>query len=326
MSSKHLSTRHGDFEIRPYRPGDEVQITVGFNRVFGRTRGIAEWRAKFGNVGLERRIMVAVDRDAKIVAHYAATDATLEIEGTRFLAGQPVDVYSIRRPDVVMSGLFAKTTDFFFEAFCGAGKIALLYGFPGDRALRFGQLRNRYKHFKPVTVWTRPAAPAPPVRRLFGNRRELGQIDMFWKRTAHLSPAANRRDHLRLQRRYFGDRSQPYKFVTHARGGLLQAWAIFRVKGDTAYIAELMWDGEDLRSLEAVTGRIQLEAALANAAGLELWSPPGTYLAAGLSSLGWKSDRHPGGASLALMGFDPAIDEAWLLDNLFYSMGDSDLV
>jgi hypothetical protein len=234
----------------------------------------------------------------------------------------------LRRPDVVMARVFARTVQAFFDELCGPGKIALLYGFPGERALRFGQLKNRYQRFKRVVVWTRPVpqTPSHELARIFGNDAERKQIDAFWRRTARLLPGANRRDLHRLDDRFFGDEGRKYSFVTHTRGGQLHAWAIFLIRGTTVSVAELMWDGESRLSLQAVIDRIEVEAALAGAGVLEVWTPVNSHIAAALAADGWQDAPHAGGAFVALMSFDPALDDAWLLGNLFYSMGDSDLV
>jgi hypothetical protein len=316
------------FTIRPYRGGDEVQINQRFNEVFKQSRGIAEWHRKFENFGEPPRIMVAEDRDGMIVSQYSATVVPFQIGKRRLLAGQPVDIFAIRRRDVVLSRVFLHTAHAFFETFGGPGGLSMIYGFPGWRHLKLGQLKMIYDQASPVLVWSRPIRerPAGNPSRQFGNKGAARQIEAFWKRTLALHPAAARRDGAWLDNRYFRGNADRYRFVSYTKGGLLEAWAVFCIQGQTASIAELMWDGRDLNALAAVIDRIELEAGMLKSTSMQAWSPAWTHIADGLGKLEWTSVDHPHGAWLGLVSFDKATDEAWLLKNLFYSMGDSDLV
>jgi GT2 family glycosyltransferase len=324
-----------DFRIRTYRPGDEVEINRLFNETFGANRTIGEWRTKFHAFGYEPRIILIVDRDDRIVTHYASFQVPFEIDGKNFVVSQVVDVFSARREAAVSRQFFVRAATAFIERFCGADGISAIYGFPGPRAYRLGQHIWKYRAFAPVTVWrTRLRRKHRPLlwARSLLHRTETGleahgpAIDRLWDRARRLYAAAARRDSSWLAERYFKRGAEKYRTVFRRDGAEIKAWGVFVMQGQLASVVDLVWDGADLTEVRAVLTRIRRDARELGARELQMWSPEHGPLAAALGADGWHSAGHPDGAFHVVQSFDPGVDEIAVQKGMFYSMGDSDLI
>lgn len=321
-------------EIRPFAPGDERAINDGFNEIFQQQRPLKEWERKFRIDGQDPKIMVCVDRAGRIVAHYGATTQIFAVNGRSFVAGQIVDSYALRRSDVVAGGLFVKTAHAFFEHFCGPGKLEIIYGFPGLRALRLGRLKLGYDFTWPVTVWRRSTQPGwlRAARQAIFPRpspvgeETLAQADALWSRAQSAWSPGMVRDRAWLDARRIGIGGVPYEVVAQARNDALSAWAIFESSSAITRIVDILWDGRDIRCLSAILDRIAVNARQRGSLEIELWSPAFGCLAQGLGRLGWTHDDEPRGCHVGIRVFSADIEPADVSGGFHYAFGDSDLI
>ena len=136
----------GDYDIRPYRPGDEHGILETFNVVFGEgdadfePRTLAEWEWAFVRNPAGRRLWVA-EHEGAIVAQCAALPYRVRIDGRESSITQGVDsmVHPDHRRGLRRPGLFVATAKPFFAEFRGPAKDVLHYGWPVEPAWRIGE-------------------------------------------------------------------------------------------------------------------------------------------------------------------------------------------
>lgn len=312
--------------LRPFRPGDEEALNRAFSETFGLARPLAEWEWKFGRV--PREVLLAVDAGGEPVGQFAALPVSVQLDGRLVRAGQAVDVFCRRRPGAVRDRVFLRLAREFFARFGGAGGLAFLFGFPGERHLRLGRLQLGYAQPRPVPLWRRDPGRRPTrwtsaaVREGFDGEA----IDRLWERAAARYPVAVVRDAARAGRRYRGRAGVEYLHLVARRGSLPEAWAVLRHEGEALRWADLVWDGRRPQALAALDRGAMGAARKAGAEGLEQWLGGDPDAEAIFAELGWHREPHPQGLQLTTISFDPEVDASAVARRLYLTLGDSDLV
>lgn len=323
-----------DVVLRRFRDGDEEAVNRGFNRVFGHHRRLEEWRWKFPPEAGGRLILIA-EEAGEVVAHFAALPMRLRIDDREVRAGQVVDAYSTRR-----QGLFVRLVHRFYERFCGPepGRIALVYGFPGERHFRLGVRKLRYTEPLPVAFWSRGPAASPAgagwLGRLQGWRVRRGPdaaaADRLWDRARSRYPVAAVRDGAWINRRFHRRPGVDYLHLVAERWGEPAALAVLRPpEGEGAERvlswAELVWDGR-ATALLALDREVARLAAGSEARESHLWLANDRAAARLLAGRGWIRREHPQRLCLGAVPFRPDIDATAVCRRLYLTMGDGDLV
>jgi len=321
----------GGTEIRPYREGDGAAINDGFNAVFGLERSTEEWAWKFAAADLGIFIVVAAEAGGQIDAHYGALPVRFQIDGRETLAGVPVDVYS--RP-VVRQGLGAARTYLqvvtrFFAEYGRPDALALMFGFPGERAFRLGVARLGYDEMPPqeVLAWTRPVRRRgwswPRYRLIHGFDAEA--IDVLWRRAAHRYPVAVVRDGRRWVRRYCNHPRVRYRHLAARRRGRTEAACVVAVESGVARVVDLLWDGAAAAALAALDRGVDAVALEDGAERAEMWLMGDEDAVAAMTDGGWVVGAAPQGLRLVARSFDPSIDPSSFPGRFYVTLGDSDL-
>lgn len=344
MSRSRTDPARG-FVLRPYREGDEAAINEGFNAVFGLDRSLEEWRWKFPAAPEGRWIWVAatpVDTgNTAVVAHFAALPVRVQVEGRRLRVGQVVDVYSRRHAGLALQGVFVRLARSFFADYGRPDRLALVYGFPGDRHFRLGVRALGYSPPVPVPYWWRELAPLTRHRR--EPRRWLpwgrltvrpgwvpAAVDELWRRAAPRYPVAVVRDAAWLERRFHHRPGVVYEHLGAWRRGRLEALAVVRSTPGALAWCELVWDGRDpgaLALLDREVDRLAVAGEAREPAGrVELWLGGDPEAEAILASRGWLRAEHPQRLARGAVSFHPEIDSDRFCRGLYVTMGDGDLV
>lgn len=326
-----------DVTLRPYRPGDEEAINAGFQRAFGQQRPIEEWRWKFPPE--PGRAILLAERDDELLAQYAALPVRLCIGGVEMAAGQVVDAFSVGPP-----GVFPRLVRHFYATLCGPEpeRIALLYGFPGERHLRLGLIKLDYGEPRPVAFWSRAVEAEASreatlrggalLRRLAGwrVRREvdLAAAERLWRRAHSRYPVAVVRDGSWIARRFCGRPGVDYVHLIAARHGEPGALAVLRLHGGEPPLlswAELVWDGcgGALHALDAEVIRLARETG---AREVHLWLHGDPEAARLLAGRGWERRQCPQRLALTAMSFRPEVEVDAVSARLYFTMADADLV
>lgn len=137
--------------IRPSRREDIPQLSALFRDAFGQERDASIWEWKYfsnphGSYGF------VCDVDGRIVAHCGGTPIEVTDRGRSYTALQSVDFSSTRQHagGLGAGGVFARTVKGFFARYCGAERVPLVYGFPGERHRLFGERILGYHAIEPV--------------------------------------------------------------------------------------------------------------------------------------------------------------------------------
>lgn len=134
--------------IRPTTLEDIPALSALFEEVFGERRPDRIWKWKYfenprGTTSMVCRV------GERIVAHCGGIPVRFRDFGQEVVALQSVDFMSSRHYPGGMGrgGVFVRTAERFFAAYCGPSKIPLVYGFPGERHRLLGE---RLLGYKPV--------------------------------------------------------------------------------------------------------------------------------------------------------------------------------
>ena len=317
----------GEVVYRPYRTGDEIAVNAGFNEVFGLSRSLDEWRWKFPERPEGRWIMLAVDPDGRVLAHYAAVAMQFQFGREQVRAGQIVDAYS--RTEVRGTRVFSSCYERFIEAFGTPVGLPLMFGFPGRKHYEMGLKALKYVPIGSVPYWLRESRWRPSFA---GRRFEIRHgfdalaVDDLWRRAAERYDVAAVRDSSWFARRYGGRPAVEYAHLSAWRNGRAQAWAVARADAGTLRWAELVWDGESAGALVAIDRALVRLARRLTCTNLELWFGGDPAAERTLGRLGWARRPCPQDMLLVARTFDTRVDLNRMQRSLYLTMGDADLI
>jgi hypothetical protein len=317
----------GEPTIRPFRPGDEAAINDGFNAVFGLSRPLEEWAWKFP-AGADRRwIMVAVDEQRKVLAHYGAIPSRLRIGDTVVRGGQIVDAYS--RIEVRGQRVFTDTYLRFVAEFCHPEGIAFGFGFPGRRHYEMGLRALGYELVGPAPYWRRGAAGRtgwPWQRRRVRTGWDQEAYGRLWAEAAGRYPCGALRDARWMARRFTGRPAFEYLHLAVWRGDRPAAWAVARPERGVLRCGDLVWDGADPAALEEMSQALVRAARRLGCADLDMWLGGDPAAESRLAELGWRREESPDDLLFVARSFHPAVDLERIRRSMYLTFGDSDLV
>ncbi len=323
------STPKKPFRLRAYAPGDEYVINKHFNSVFDQQRPLLDWHRKFQPEQDGCSILVAVNEDDNIIAQYAVVHSAMQMGELIFRAGQPVDVFCLRQDGATQRRVYSKLVTEFFDTYGNPKDLPLLYGFPGRRALRLGQLKLGYGEPVPIGFWHR----AVERRRLLFRKHppneapNLDAIDRLWQRASERYPTSIIRDSEWLTRRYTSCTTNPYIHACVSEGGNLSAWAVLRMDNNKiANLVDLVWDGANVDALRELEQQCLESARLMGALRMEMWLSGDKEAEAIFAGQGWIRDDHPLDLQLVARSFDSRIDAPSLIQELYLTMANSDLI
>lgn len=316
-----------NYRIRPYEKGDEPSINKGFNETFHLKRPIDEWIWKYKPEENGSSIMVAVDEENHIFAHYAATLVNISVYNKIYNCGQPVDVYSLKQPGSVQHRLYLKTVREFFKTFGAKNKIQLLFGFPSARVLKLGQLKLDYGDPVPVDIGKRTVKN----RKLIFKKKpkqivcNLDRLERLWSRSSYRYPVSVVRDARYIKKRYLDRPNNKYFYLTIDEGDETKVFSVFEFNKSSIKWIDLVWDGEKKQHLLAMDELVEKTTRLAGVRHNEMWIANDTEAEEVFIQRGWEFSPH-GDLFLVAMSFHPDLDSNNFINELYFTLGDSDLV
>ena len=327
-----MSLADAPLDVGPWRAGDEASIGRLFERVFGRSRTVAQWRWQFLEPDGVPRVTVARDERGEVVAHFGCVPRRAIADGAACMASNGVDsmVAPEYRAGLKRRGLFARLGELYVESFGWPGPDHFGYGLPSPVAFRGGCRLLAYVPLRDVALLVRPVAPSP--RCVPGLDVQVGpqaprDLDELWARVAARQPLTVVRDRRYMVWRYERCPGGAYQFVLARRAGAPAALAVFAPRApsdDGATVADLLWAGDDDEALQAC---LDETAALAQREGrqhLALLAAPDAPEARQLQAAGWRPV--PLGLPLIARCFAPALQPELLRSRWSYALGDFDLI
>lgn len=306
--------------IRPYQPGDEQEICRLFATVFRQELSLASWQWKYQRGGDPPPIWVA-EEEGRIVCHYGALRQPMRWQGEEWEAWDIVDVMC--HPQYQGRGLFRRTAHAFISQLRRSRQSLMIYGFPGERHRRLGELLTGYA----------PVARIYKVRKTLPSAlptcpAEVGVLetlppdwDLRWRSVEERFGLVGRRDRAFVTWRYLSRPGKRYRLLTFAG---TTALAVVGIEQGKAYLLEFLLAPAETVLATRLLAAVEAVSRRAGAEELEGWFAPFAWESKFLTGpgrcTGEEADHY-----LECRLFDPRLSPAWLAEHLYYSLGDYDV-
>lgn len=330
--------------LRPYRPGDEAAILKTFNLVFREVCGPGFvdrtpefWRWEFGHNERGHRIALAVLADGTVAAQYAGVPLLVHTSFGPKVFVHIVDsfVHPEHRKGLKKPGLFVETAMPWFEDCLRKGD-AVLYGYPVAIAERIGQRYLEYHRLRVVDYLCRDVATsASAVSGGIQIERVLAfpcEVDALFATCAREKHCCTQRDARYLNWRYAEMPGDAYELFVARRAGQICGALVLRpvhelVPG-ACTIADWLVPEDDSTTADALCATAHERArAHGRRTVMAVFADP-SHEHRALRAAGFEvvpSSRFDE-RRLTHRIYDRVLTTEWLVENWWYTLGDSDLV
>ncbi len=277
-----------NYELRPFRDGDEPGLVDCFNRVFvplgakPRERAEVDWLLHGNPEGI--RFWVATARAAgdasagteQVVGTYGAIPVRVDVGGehVHFLHAIDSAIDPAHRAGLKRPGLFVELATKFYEACSQPDDHPLTYGIPTEEAWRIGRKLLDYELVRPLPVHVFPPLAGHEVPA------EVERIERFDEQALWLYHRIAAHHHVALERNpaylnwRYGDhpRHRYHRFGLRDDDGVLRALAIFRtadlLQQRLCVLVDWMCPPEDEAYAEPLMRAVQAVAAAEGASAV----------------------------------------------------------
>lgn len=305
--------------IRPYLPGDELGIVRLFSAVFQHELSLATWQWKYLRNSDPPPVFVA-EADKQIVCHYGALHKRLTWEGAEVGAWDIVDVMC--HPHYQGRGLFRRAAQAFIAQLCERQCI-FIYGFPGERHRRLGELLIGYEPITPVyklqkTISSRSSSFPAGVVVLKSIPLDW---DLYWRRLEKRFNLVAIRDRHTLMWRYLMRPEKRYRLLTIPG---VPALAVVGIELGKAYLMEFLLEEGDEAGAQLLLLAVESVCHAEGVEEIEGW----------FARFAWECQflTGPGGFCGSAAEnyfecrlFDQRLHASWLAEHFYYSLGDYDV-
>ncbi|MEE4355743.1 MAG: GNAT family N-acetyltransferase [Desulfococcaceae bacterium] len=329
---KIIESENGKYIIRPYKNEDESKVLSLWKTAFGREMHPSLWRWKYLENPYNEQILLCEDEKGQIAVLYGGIPYRANYKGETVEINQLMDIMS--HPEYRKTGLFIKTAYAFLD-YAGKEKgVLFLYGFPGEYHLRIGEKYLSYQairsgvRFLKIRVAALADIKTPELYRA-GKIKEVAHtdesFDIVWKKCVKDYPLSIIRDAAFVQWRFFEHPFHTYEIWSYYFQGSPAGYAVFTVSGKTARMVDMLapCSAEIINTFLAEIGKVY---ARKNIEFLETWLPSSHFLSHSLQTMGFQTAPEPFGFIPTGRLFENSLSGDWVSENLFYTMGDGDLL
>jgi SAM-dependent methyltransferase len=336
--------RKDRFSIGSYSSGDEAKILPAFNEVFGTQRTIEHWYWKFRDDPYGSfKISEAVSEGGNLVAHYAGYPVLFycNTDGMprTFLSLQIGD--TMTRPEVRHIGrgktsMLSRTARHFYARYCD--KVPFTYGFNTGTIKKFGERFLGYQYIDPVPYRVKKLTASSVLRQSFLRRvfskyyiRTIKSFDhafdLLFKRTAASYRLLVKRDSRYLTWRYRACPDKDYVMLSvHNKPGRLVGWSVFLPKDKKLIWGDAFFDEDYPDAVEYLLGYVSSASLFKKIESIEGWfSRNPAWWDRILDQFGFELRAEPNNLFPCFFILAEGDILNRLKNNLYYTMGDSDL-
>lgn len=336
--AQRLTTPSGDFFIRPFEPGDEQGVLALWREAFGHELAYEIWRWKFLDNPFGRQIMLCVHENRTPVAMFACLPYPALCQGERLWVSHAVDNMSHPQFRGALSGrkgLFVQTAEAFFQFYAGPEGSVFVYGLPGQRHFRLGQIVLRYSEL-PGGIAYLEADTRDVIRRFSPFAGRIRQVNADHQSFDHIMQKLSSEYPFFVQR---GAQFMLWRFGLHpvyryemwtaysAAGLRPKGYAVIKLEDDQAVIVDMMLE-ENHKTMKDFWARLASRLAEKGIQKFKTWLPGGHFQIRLLQECGFVLQPEPIGFVPAAVErtFDPRLSFSWASQNMYYTMADGDLL
>ncbi len=323
-----------EIHVRPLVSGDRDQVIALWQAAFGKSLHPDVWQWKFQGV-FGNRCMVAEHANGQLIAMFGGVPYQAHCQGRRVEIVHLWDNMSHPQYRGLLGGrrgVYVRTIDAFLEAYCGDGKVVFLYGFPGERHFRLGQLTQNYGRLEGGVACLQGNVPdislparVARVERLMDPDGRLDGLAALFDRQL---PFWVRRDRRFIEWRYFRHPQRQYRVYVGRKRWRRDYTGLMVLTGAAepglGVVVDFMLPQDRQQALAFLAG-MWMEWQWLGWQTVRVWLPANCPARKVWEAMGFVEIPEPFGMIATGRSFSSALDWSWASQNLFYTMGDGDL-
>ena len=325
-----IETDSDKFNFRRFRENDEEKLLELWRITFHKEMNRGLWRWKYFDNPYSQTILLCESGEGEILALFGGIPFKGSREGKDVVIVQAMDIMS--HPDFRGKGLFARTAQTFFETFCKNNPAEILYGFPGKfhfelgkRVLGYAPLESGVSYLKGETgvLASKKRTSLLSIKKV---ETPGDQFDTLWEKCSADYPYAVVRQSEFLRWRFC--RHPEKKYEIFCLKGILskeiEGYAVLSLKEDAATLVDVLLP-ESEKTIAVFFYKMGLMLRSRGVRQIQTWLPGSHFLKKAAMAAGFEEQDEPLGIFSTIKTFDHSPDTAWINNNLFYTMADSDL-
>ncbi|MBU0754961.1 MAG: GNAT family N-acetyltransferase [Planctomycetes bacterium] len=335
------------YEIRQYRPGDEIEILKTFNAVFAADhpeysyRTVEQWRWEFIDNPAGNQIVLAVDHDQRVICQYCCLPLYVNLRGEKVVSGLGVDSFldPSYRQGLKREGVFLRVARQYFKEIAVPEITAFGYGFPNDKAYRVGVKMLRYHEIRKPQITIYRNLWEVENDEDVGGKSTAGSLveevkvfderfDRFWEQMIPHYPMARWRDAECLNWRYRGCSWIPYRTYAALDGtGELKGYCVVRPGWQDhpiLAVPEIFTHPDDDGTFADLLRFITQLAREQEQLRIEFWFAETSKAYAMATGQGFKTEPSP--FNLVGRFYRDDLDLDYARENWYYTLGDMDIL
>ncbi|MBF0257638.1 MAG: GNAT family N-acetyltransferase [Desulfamplus sp.] len=350
----------GKYTLRPFRDKDESGVLNLWTTAFKSNMPPEIFRWKYLENPYEQAMMLCVTDEEEVVTFYGGIPYLFQYENKVVPAVHLMDIMS--HPMHRQNRIFEKTAKQFMEFFCTSENLLLMYGFPGEFHYSIGERILNYRMVTSAVYLTlclndaeRITQPdlvnndfdltdgsASSLDKLSVERvalidKEASWFDSLWSKTKEDYPFSIVRDSKFLKWRFFNHPARQYivlKFADSSDNSNiktdLEAFVVLQINGSKISIVDMLMPNSSAlfkKVISLIVKYLTHEGVKHEGIDhIETWLPEKHFLAQNALACGFKNQKEPIGIIPTVSLFEHSPSLEWIQSNLYYNMGDGDLL
>ena len=326
----------GKYILRSFHPGDEKGILDLWKTAFKSNMDPDLFKWKYLDNPYNKTMMLCVTDKSEIVTFYGGIPFKFQYNEDIVYVVNLMDIMS--HPNHRENRIFEKTARRFIEYFCTPDNLLLMYGFPGEFHYSIGERILNYKKISNV-LYLR-AFPNELINKKNPAQKNIVELeiienydgpakefDLVWENCKSYYPFSIVRDASFVKWRFFDHPQKQYNVLRfkNSDDDSFVAYAVLTVNERKATIVDLLLPDSQIL-FEQIINCISEYVIGLDLNQIDIWLPENHFLTGHALSSGFKNEGEPIGIipTVALFEHSPSLE--WVKSNLYYNMGDGDLL
>ncbi len=323
------------FVFRPYRITDEDKALKLWEAAFNQQADRKIWRWKFHNCPFGRQSMLCFNRHEEPVAMFAGIPYPANWDGRDIFMTHMIDNMShpnYRQLRAERKTLFMKNVACYFKTYENSPKLLYIYGFPGIKHFKLGNLMLQYSPIKPGVQYLE--SEIQNKKELLPSageettilKKPVHRFDQMWEEASPHYPFAVKRNHAFIKWRFYDHPTNDYQLVVlKSPDEKILAYASLLASEDCATIVDIVVKPDRIH-LKKILHKIMAICDDQNIKTIRTWLPKQHFLTEMLMADGFNPFPEPLGIIPAQRSFSYNLQYAFTSKSIFYTIGDTDLL
>jgi len=325
--------KNGNYEFRPFMPGDEDNILNLWKIAFKDRMPLKRLQWKFIDNPYYQAMMLCVAENNDIVTFYGGIPYLFQCQDKLEHVVQLMDIMS--HPDHREGKVFLKTASQFIARYCMPGQLLCMYGFPGAIHFAIGKKILNYQKISPASylvasipdmIFHQSLYRTVRMEKVHEQELDSPAWQKLWQHFSQIYPFSLVRNASFLKWRFFNHPEKTYKvykFCKYHSEDIL-GYAVLSYDAEKAVLVDfLISNSFDL--FQEALNCLMIYLVNKQIITLATWFPGNHFLNDWAKASGWEQRDEPIGIvpTVALFEHSPSLE--WIDSNIYYTMADADL-